>query len=430
MRCACVAAGWTRPCSGSDVLHDGTDSPTLAVEVDLGRMGYFTLGVSALGGPDVLASSLPVPSNWSAFTAANVREIHTRRGRTREDQAVQPGTATIVLDNRSGLYDPDNPTGPYLWNGYSVLAKGLPLRVRATYSATTYTLWSGYIEDVVPDQSLDPVTTITATDALAWLGQQPLAQISAAYSGDTTAARAGRILDAVGWSASARSLTGSRIMRDTTYNTSALALLEEVARCENGRFYATRDGIVTLLPYESTFTTTQRLTLSDQRTAGTIEYDNLVTSPGASYQANTVNITTTTGTVITYANAGSVARYGTLTKAISAPLLNGTEASALAQSVAERFAFPTTRVDRVEFDGYGAGSLWASILQADLAERVRVERTTVDGRNRIYGCVIESISIDITPAAWRVGYDLSPGASSVYFTLGTSVLGGTDQLYY
>ena len=412
------------------MLFDGTDSPTVAVEVNLGQMGYFTLGVSSLGGPDVMALTLPVPANWSAFPATVVRSVSTRRGRTREDQAVQPGTATVVLDNRSGLYDPDNPSGPYLWNGYTVLSKGLPLRVRATYSATAYTVYSGFVEDVTPDQSLDPTTTITATDALAWLGAQPVDTIVAAYSGDSTSARAARILDAVGWSATDRSLSGSRIMRDTTYGGTALSLTEEVARCENGRMYATRDGILALLPYEGSFTTTQRLTLSDQRTTGTVEYDNLQTSPGASYLANTVNLTTTTGTVVTYANAGSVARFGTYAKAVAAPLLNGTEASALAQSIVERFAYPTTRVDRVEFDALNYGTLWPSILQSDLAERLRIERTTVDGRNRVYGCVIESVNHDITTRGWRVGFDLSPGASSVYFTLGTSVLGGTDQLYY
>lgn len=410
------------------MLFDGVDTPTVSVEVNLGQVGTFILGVSELGGPDLLAAS--IPETWVALPATDVRAVSLRRGRTREDQSFQPGTATIVLDNRSGLYDPDNPSGPYLWYGYSLLSRGLPVRVRGTYASTAYTIYAGQIEDVIPDQSLDPVSTITVVDALGQLGQADLPEITAAYSGDTTATRAGRILDAAAWSATARSLTGSRTMLPTTLNATALSLLEQCAQCENGRVFADRSGTVVLQPYESAFTATQRLTLSDTREAGTVEYDSLTTSPGGSYLTNTVTITTTTGSTVTYANAGSIARFGTYAKAITAPLVSGSQVAALAQSIGDRFAFPQTRVNRIEYDGPGAGSLWPAILQADLAERVSVVRNTVDGRSRTYGCVIESVSHDITTTGWRVGYDLSPAASTPLFILGTSLLGGTDQLYY
>ena len=410
------------------MLHDGTDSPTVSVELDLGQIGTFVLGVSTLGGSDLLTAA--VTSNWTALPSTAVRSVSIRRGRTREDQAMQPGTATIVLDNRSGNYDPDNISGPYVWGGYSMLTRGFPIRVRATYSATPYTLFTGEIENVIPDQSLDPTATITAVDGLSTIAGVKVATIASSFSGDTTATRAGRILDAASWPASARSLTGTRQMQPTTYNATALALFEQCAACEGGRVYADRSGNLVLLPYESTFTTTQRLTLSDTRAAGTLEYDVIQTSPGGAYMVNQVNLTYTSGSTVTVTSPASQARFGTFSRDVTAPLLNLSEATAVAQSIADRFALPATRVDRIEYDGPGAGSLWPSILQADLAERVSVIRNTVDGRSRTYGCVIESISHDITVANWRIGYDLSPAASSVYFTLGTSTLGGTDALYY
>jgi hypothetical protein len=410
------------------VLYDGTDSPTVSVEFDIGKVGTFVLGVSLLGGPDLMLAS--APAVWDAVPGDVIRSISTRRGRTREDQAMQPGTATIVLDNLDGDFDPDNPASSYMWAGYSLLTRGLGVRVRATWSATDYSLFTGTIEDVVPDQSLDPVATITCVDGLGWLGSQPLDAIASSFSGDTSSARAARILDTVGWSASARSLTGTRQMQPTTYNATALALVEQCAAAEGGRIYADRDGTLALLPYESTFTTTQRLTLSDTRLADTVEYDTLKTSPGGSYMANDVTLTMTTGSTVTVTNAESVTRFGSYPKNVTAPLLNTGEATAVAQSIADRFAFPQARVDHVEFDALNYGTLWPSIVQADLAERVSVIRNMVDGRSRTYGCVIESVNHDLGTAGWRVSMDLSPGASSVYFIVNSSLLGGTDSLYY
>ena len=87
-------------------------------------------------------------------------------------------------------------------------------------------------------------------------------------------------------------------------------------------------------------------------------------------------------------------------------------------------------MDHVEFDALGLdSSVWASLLQTDLGDNCTVQRTTVDARTRIFTSLVESIQYDLTPYGWRVGMDLSPAAGVAYFTIGTSVLNGTDVLY-
>lgn len=409
------------------MLYDGTDSPTISVAFDTGKQGIFTLGVSSLGGSDVLGS---FATTWTTIPATTVRAISIRRGRTREDQAVQSGTMTLTLDNRSGNYDPDNPASPYMWSGYSILTKGLGVQLQATYSGTSYTIFRGYLEQLSADQSLDPVATITFTDALSQLSQQSLTAISAAYSGETTATRVGRILDAIGWPASLRSLTGSRTMQPTTFGDTALTLSEQASTCEFGRLFADRSGSIVLMPYESTFYTQQRLDFSDTRAAGTIEYSGIKTDPGAKYLYNTITLTQTTGSVVTYTNTASVGRYGSYPKAITAPLLNSSDASTLAQIIGDRFALPTTRVEQIEFDAYGIGTEWPDLLQTELGDRATVTRNTVDGRLRKFNALIESINHDLTPNSWHVSMDLSPGIKGSFFILGSSLLGGTDVLFY
>lgn len=409
-------------------LFDGTNAPTIKVEFDLGNTGIFTLGISLLDGTDVLGVSAP---NWSQVPTNDIRSLSIRRGRTREDQAVQPGSLTLTLDNRSGNYDPDNPASTYIWDGYSILTAGLGVRVTATYSGTDYIIYRGYAEQVDVDQTLDPIAIFKFTDALAWVGRQPVAAISSSYSGDTTATRVGRILDLIGWDATLRNLSGSRTMQPTTFGDSALTLCEQAATCEYGRFYADRQGNLVLLPYESTFSTPTRIAFSDTRAAGTIEYDDLATNPGAKYLLNTVQLTQTTGVIQNYANSGSQARYGVYQKNITAPLLDNAVAATLAQIIGDRYALPKTRVDHVEFDALGIDSTsWANLLQTDLGDNVTVARTTVDGRSRIFTSLVESVNHDLTPSGWRCTMDLSPSAGAAYFTLGSSLLGGTDVLYY
>lgn len=410
-------------------LYDGSNAPTITVEFDLAKKGKFTLGISPLDGSDVLAASSA--ANWSAVPTTDIRSLSLRRGRTREDQAVQPGTLNLVLENRSGTYDPDNTSSIYFWDGYSILSAGLGVRVSATWSGTTYVIYRGYLEQLDVDESLDPVATFQFTDALAWIGRQTVSSISSSYAGDTTATRLGRILDAVNWDSSLRSLSGSRTMNATTFGDSALSLADQVSRCEFGRFYADRQGNLTLLPYESTFSTPLRVSFSDQRSAGTIEYDTIQTNPGAKYLVNSVTLTQATGVTQQYDNASSQARYGQFIKTWDAPLSNNPTAATLTQIIGDRYAFPRTRVDRVEFNALGLdSSVWSSLLQTDLGDNVTVQRTTVDSRYRIFTSLVESIEFDLTPYNWRIAMNLSPSAGVAFFTIGSSTLDGVDVLYY
>ena len=410
-------------------LLDGTNAPTISVEFDVSKLGNFTLGISPLDGTDVLAAG--TGSNWSVVPTTDIRSISIRRGRTREDQAVQPGTVNLVLENRSGAYDPDNTSSIYFWDGYSLLSAGLGVRVSATWSGTTYVIYRGYLEQLDVDESLDPIATFKFTDALAWISRQNVSAISSSYAGDTTTTRLGRILDAVNWDSSLRNISGSRTMNATTLGDSALSLADQVARCEFGRFYADRQGNLTLLPYESTFSTPSRVAFSDQRTSGTIEYDTIQTNPGAKYLVNSVTLTQATGVTQQYDNATSQARYGKFIKTWDAPLSDDPTAATLTQIIGDRYALPKTRVDRVEFDALGLdSSTWASLLQTDLGDNVTVQRTTVDSRYRIFTSLVESIELDLSPYNWRIAMNLSPSAGVAFFTLGSSTLDGVDVLYY
>ena len=406
-------------------LYDGTNAPTITVEFDTSKLGAFVIGTSYLDGTDVLGTG---SATWSAITTTDVRKISIRRGRTREDQAVNPGALTLTLENYTSKYDPDNPASPYIWAGYSLLSAGMGVRVSATWSATTYVIYRGYLEQIDVDMSLDPTAVLQFTDGLAWIGRQQVQAIASSYSGDTTSTRLGRILDSAGWDASLRNITGSRQMQPTTFGDTALSLGDQVSRCEFGRFYADRQGNIVLLPYESTFTTPLRIAFSDTRATDTVEYDTIVTNPGAKYIVNAATINQATGLSQTYTDSSSYGRFGNYAKSYDAPILADSDALALAQIIVNRYSLPKTRVDRVEFDAPGI-TVWSDLLQTDLGDNVTVARTTIDSRTRTFTSLVESLEHDITPYTWRVGMNLAPASGTAYFILNSSLLNGSDVLY-
>jgi hypothetical protein len=392
-------------------LLDGSNAPTLLIEIDYGWRNIFTIGISPINSStDVLGGT--AGTNWQTIASTDARSVSIRRGRTREDQNFQPGQMTLVLDNRSGNYDPGNSSSTYIWNGYSVLTRGTKIRISATYGATTDYLFTGFIEQVTADQSLDPIATIIATDALAIFGANTLGTIASSYSGDTTSARIARVISdfSVGSypGTFSTSLAGSRVMQPTTYGKTVLALCEEAAACEFGTFFVGTDGVANLIPYENLKTTTNQFTLSDARTAGTIEYDMIHTDPGARFMINSCILTQYSGHTQTVTNSIATARFGTYTRNVNAPLLNDSDALTMAGYYASRTQYPITRTDRVEFDALGLGSIWANVLPAEIGDRATVIRTTVDSRSINITNIIESISHDITPNSWRIGLDLSP----------------------
>ncbi len=94
------------------------------------------------------------------------------RGRQRELERPEPGTATITLENSTRRFDPYYNAGPYFGN----LLPMKQIRIWATYSATDYDLWYGYVDSWSQEWSdhRSSTCTVTATDAMRVLADRTL----------------------------------------------------------------------------------------------------------------------------------------------------------------------------------------------------------------------------------------------------------------
>lgn len=114
-----------------------------------------------------------VNPTWTDVTSY-VRNLEVDRGRT-DDWSSCSGSASIVLSNRDRRFDPFNTSGPY----YGKLSPRKQIRIRATYSGTTYDIFRGFVSGFPAtwtDAGKDSTVTVDCFDALQLLASSQMPQ--------------------------------------------------------------------------------------------------------------------------------------------------------------------------------------------------------------------------------------------------------------
>ncbi len=123
-----------------------------------------------------------VSPTWTDITSS-VRSMSTDRGRS-DDWGTFSGSATVVLNNRERLYDPFYTSGTY----YGKLLPRRQIKIEATYGATTYPVFRGFIDGWPPtwtDAGGDSTVTLSCFDAISLLSAAPMPPVwSSRYIND------------------------------------------------------------------------------------------------------------------------------------------------------------------------------------------------------------------------------------------------------
>jgi hypothetical protein len=167
------------------------------------------------------------------------------RGRQHFLDRIEAGTVYLVLKNSSGNYWPNNAAGDY----YPNVLPGKRINIRATYSAVTYDLFTGFIESWEPGwlgaSQKGATMRLTCSDLLSRLSAFNLN--SAGYAEEVSGTRIGNMLDDLGWPAADRDLdTGQTTLQATgaLANVNALDHLYTVQESEQGIVFIAGDGDV------------------------------------------------------------------------------------------------------------------------------------------------------------------------------------------
>ena len=200
-------------------------------------------------------SMLGVATVWSDLSAF-ARSGTVSRPASRQQGPLwsyQPGTASVVLKNGDGRFDPDNLSGPYVTGGETQLNAMVPVRVHVVWDGIDYPLFSGFADswgdDGVNYGGRYAQATVSATDGQKVLGGVTIASTdpSSFGAGETSGARVSRILDAAGWytgTAFRQIGTGSSAVQATTFGDTAWNLMKAAADAEIGELYIDGSGAV------------------------------------------------------------------------------------------------------------------------------------------------------------------------------------------
>ena len=345
--------------------------------------------------------------SFVTVATTDVISINIRRGRTRQSERDQCGTANIILNNFSGIYNPDNTdvSNPYVVSGVNILRDGLQMRIVATIGGTPYYLYYGFLETTRVDQGEAPGVTMTFVDGIAYIADAQAPALATAQFAETAATRVGRMLTYAGWTGST-SLTGSVGMLATVQNQSCMAMIYQAVDSIAGRFYISRNNVATLVPLANKFSRPTQLLFTDTSASNTVGYMELYTNPGTYYVVNQA--------VVNRGNANkqytsqynpSVSAYGIAKSLIDAPVATDSNAQNLALYESRKLADPLTYVERIDFNALALadyGALYPDFLATELGDQVSVVRSGTQ-----YNLVVEGMAFSIMQNNWMMSYTTS-----------------------
>jgi hypothetical protein len=379
-------------------------------------------------------SSSPV---WTTVTGF-LDDVQLRRGRQHELDTIEAGVVQkATFDNSDRRFDPTYTGSPY----YPYVLPTRRFRLSATLSATTYYIYSGYVERWPPDWQGPGYseTTVTCSD-----GFEPLAQadLVGTFPQELTSARVTRVLDAIGWPAGDRVIgTGNSLVAAVTFDAGAgqkaLDHLLAVATTENGLFFIDGQGravfrdraTMQMAPY-----TTSQATFGD--TGSDLHYEDAEPSFDTDLLYNSVTVTDSDGTAATVSDAPSTDAYwprslnrDTLLPAGSAETTNA------AEYLLATHKDPALRFDRLEFIASLDDTLMLQALSREIGDRITVKKTPPGGGAQIsQQCLIQSIAHSIRQAGanreWRTIWELAPADINSYWILDSSTLDTDTKLAY
>jgi len=327
-----------------------------------------------------------------------------------------------------------------------VYVDGLPQSMVTTFTASggaNVSAPAGFVGGRVTNgQAVSNFFTGDIQDVACWQDNLTTAEIVGVYERslgtftESTTARAGRILDAVGWPSAWRDLTTKSYGTCTTppFNgAQAMNLLRDVERTEQGRLFAAKDGDITLhgryFGTQETRGNTIQVTMSDDGadvsfSAGgyTQEVDDVL---------NAVTVSLVSGSSSEATNSSSITTYGRKSETVNTLLPNLDLALSMAQGVVLQRKDVLTRIRPVEPAIELTAANWATVLGLEIGDRVRLEMTpSRTGSQLQQSATVEGISIEAHLSHTRASFEASPIPTVSWFVVGTSTVGGAAVLAF
>ena len=339
----------------------------------------FKLDVSTLDSGSVL-DGVGVGDFTGAYdnVTLDCEGIRIKRGRDDALKGMQAGEAefTLYRPDQPDFYNPNAPSGVSPLGGVSPgFVPMRPVRIRAVYNATTYSLFYGFIRSAEWDSDTKRCR-INAVDLFLWLSRvlPSFTASEAATSGvDDTASAIGYILDQAGFTdPTKRDLdpAGGDTIALTDYDgdANALAIVEELLEAERGVFFVEGDGTARYRNRRERYETDSSATFQTEaiKYGSGLDLDRIVNRQTVTRQ-NSSRADVYTTTIV---DGGSVSTYGLADgPTISSPYVeSNTAADDLAEWLVDSLAVPRPPIT-LEIDNQDDTTILYQ-LDLDLGDRI------------------------------------------------------------
>ena len=372
------------------VSFDFSSGATFGYPFTIGDEKYGLLGVGTLA-----ASTVPVPT---VDLTPNVRNITIERGRNVQSDTYIAGTAVVRVLDPDSYFNPQNTSSPY----YGYLVPLRKIRIAATTETTQHFLFSGYTTEyryTYPQGQETGYVDIYVADAFRLFNLAQVDTVADATAGQYTGTRIGKILDAINFPASMRTMaTGqSQCIADPATLRTSLAAIKNVEFSEQGAFYIDVSGTAVFKDRHEVISSIADTPIEFNQTTG-IPYKNLVFAFDDKLIINQAQMTRYGGTAQFAQNDASVTKY--FPHQYSAQdLVIDTDANALniaATYVATR-AETTIRIDAMTVDLLDTAVPTDTMIGLDYFDVVKITNVQPDGSTIVKTLQVQGLAWNISP---------------------------------
>jgi hypothetical protein len=354
-----------------------------------------------------------------------VLSVNIRRGRNRQLDQFNAGTAQVVFNNNSRILDPLNTASIY----YPYVLPRSPIIIYANGTP----IYSGYVEDWDLDYQNANQGRMFArcVDAFGTLANQQLNAFTP--SAETSGVRVSAVLDRpeIAYQGARSIGTGTSTLGAyaVTQDTNALNYLQQVNTSEQGYLFTAADGTLTFKGRSSVLNPVSGASFTTDGTG--IPYMSLVNQYGSELLYNYIVTQSPAGASQTNSDSTSISLYQTQNYNLL-QLLNSTttEVNGLGAYLLGKYRNPVVRFTGVTCQLAALTSAqWATIFAIDLTSIVTVQKDYSTGTptSESQTLITSGIEHRIVPGSHIVSYTFESTDGNQYLTLSDAIFGTLDN---
>jgi hypothetical protein len=361
-----------------------------------------------------------------------VESVTITRGRNRQLDQFNAGTATVVFNNSSRILDPLNESSPY-WQGTPYNTTGVLPRSPIIISSNGIPIYTGVVTDWDLSYDIQPNGDrmyAQCSDVFTVLANQALNTVTPAR--ELSSDRVNTVLNypEINYQGARSIGTGSSYLGAyvISQDTEVLNYLQQVTTSEQGYFYVAANGTLTFKGRSSVLNPVSNATFDT--TGSGIPFQSLNNLFGDELLYNYIITQSPAGAVQTTSNATSIAAFQAQQYAVT-NLLNDTvtEVAALGNYLLGKYQNPILRFTGISNELSALSTANQNIcLTLDLTSIATVVMAYTTGTPATVSqtLIVSGVSHSITPSSHLISYTFESTDGNQYMTLDNTIFGTLD----